>query len=204
MPQKITPWWEEHLGSSFEEAHEVQLHTLGNLTLTGWNTELSNAPFPEKQKIYQNSPLWLNKSVAVADRWDASAIEVRGRMLAEQALEVWPDIRPSGSRRSAEATGATPVALYVLGERFEVNTWQEVLKTTLEQVGELGDDVFAEIAASFGMITSTPNRLRRPKPLPNGYFYEAHLSAESIHKLCQQVSQSVGLKSSEWRVEMLD
>ena len=47
MPQTLTDWWKSHLGEDWEEEHEQLLHTLGNLTLTNYNPELSNRPYPE-------------------------------------------------------------------------------------------------------------------------------------------------------------
>jgi len=50
MPQTLSEWWQQHLGNDWEETHELFLHTIGNLTLTAYNTELSNDNFQTKQK----------------------------------------------------------------------------------------------------------------------------------------------------------
>ncbi|GAA8116620.1 hypothetical protein HpBT107_09280 [Helicobacter pylori] len=66
MPQKLTEEWEKDLGENFQEIHDKYLHTIGNLTLTGYNTEYSNKSFQEKQgmeKGFKNSPLRLNQSL---------------------------------------------------------------------------------------------------------------------------------------------
>ncbi|GAA8149697.1 DUF262 and DUF1524 domain-containing protein [Helicobacter pylori] len=66
MPQKLTEEWERDLGENFQEIHNKYLHTIGNLTLTGYNQEYSNKSFQEKQgmeKGFKNSPLRLNQGL---------------------------------------------------------------------------------------------------------------------------------------------
>lgn len=50
MPQRLNEWWKNHLGEDYEITHELLLHSLGNLTLTAYNSELSNDSFINKQK----------------------------------------------------------------------------------------------------------------------------------------------------------
>ena len=103
MPQTLSEEWQAELGEDWSETHETYLHTIGNLTLTGYNPELSNRSFREKQEMpggFRNSPLRLNRSLAQAERWNKIAIEDRAEMLAEKAREIWPyhgvsqEIRP--------------------------------------------------------------------------------------------------------------
>ncbi len=66
MPQTLTPEWERDLGENFQEIHNKYLHTIGNLTLTGYNQEYSNKSFQEKrdmEKGFKQSPLRLNQSL---------------------------------------------------------------------------------------------------------------------------------------------
>ena len=97
MPQTLTEEWRGELGENFQETHETYLHTLGNLTLTGYNPELSNRSFREKQDIkggFRDSPLRLNRSLAEAEVWNEDAIQERAEELAEKALQIW--IYPEG------------------------------------------------------------------------------------------------------------
>ncbi len=66
MPQKLTEQWEKDLGENFQEIHDKYLHTIGNLTLTGYNDKYSNKSFQEKQgmeKGFKDSPLRLNQGL---------------------------------------------------------------------------------------------------------------------------------------------
>ncbi|MFN3637070.1 MAG: DUF262 domain-containing protein [Chloroherpetonaceae bacterium] len=89
MPQTLTAWWQSHLGQNWEFVHEKYLDTLGNLTLTGYNPELSNADFAKKKSIYKNSHLELNAYFNDVETWRESDIALRGEVLAEKCLKIW-------------------------------------------------------------------------------------------------------------------
>ena len=92
MPQHPTEEWKADLGEDWREVHEKYLHTIGNLTLTAYNPELSNSTFKKKQEIpggFRVSPLYLNRSLAQAERWNENAILKRAKLLSEKALNIW-------------------------------------------------------------------------------------------------------------------
>lgn len=92
MPQSLTEAWQEELGENYSEIHYNFLHTIGNLTLTGYNIKYSNRPFNEKRDIdkgFRDSHLFLNKSLARAEQWNEDTIKARGTELAEKACKVW-------------------------------------------------------------------------------------------------------------------
>ena len=93
MPQTLSEQWKTELGENWEEVHEKHLHTIGNLTLTGYNSELGNHAFIDKQLMdggFLDSPLHLNRSLAEVEQWNEMAIVDRAEMLAEKAREIWP------------------------------------------------------------------------------------------------------------------
>jgi uncharacterized protein with ParB-like and HNH nuclease domain len=94
MPQNpdLSESWQRELGENWQEVQEKHLHTIGNLTLTGYNSKLSDRPFKEKQCIaggFRDSPLRMNQSLGRAERWNESAILARAEELAEKALKIW-------------------------------------------------------------------------------------------------------------------
>ncbi|RAL22069.1 DUF262 and DUF1524 domain-containing protein [Thermoflavimicrobium daqui] len=94
LPQnsRLSKEWQEMLGENWESIQKTYLHTIGNLTLTGYNSELSDRPFYEKQTIeggFKYSPLWLNRSLAKLEKWDEEEILRRAKTLAERAVEIW-------------------------------------------------------------------------------------------------------------------
>src|SRR6185437_2449903 len=97
MPRTPTDWWKQELGEDWEMTHEEWLDTVGNLTLTGYNPELSNSDFLTKKAILQESHVELNRHFVRLDGWDEQAIAARGEALADRALQVWPDFAPCDS-----------------------------------------------------------------------------------------------------------
>ena len=102
LPQNenISPKWQEELGKEWEAVKNEYLHTLGNLSLTGYNSELSDSSFKKKKNIepggFNGSPLFLNQSVKEASVWNKEAICKRALILAERACVVWhrPSLSP--------------------------------------------------------------------------------------------------------------
>jgi uncharacterized protein with ParB-like and HNH nuclease domain len=90
MPQTLTHGWKTTLGANYTTSHKKWLHTLGNLTLTGYNSELSNKPFEEKLKYFRYSNITLNQYFQNIDMWNEEAIKSRAEKLAEIAIKVWP------------------------------------------------------------------------------------------------------------------
>ena len=93
MPQDLTEDWQWDLGEHWGQTHERWLHTIGNLTLTGYNPEYRNLPFKEKRdmpkKGFRTSPLYLNERLAHTEIWDEANILARGAELVGRALKIW-------------------------------------------------------------------------------------------------------------------
>jgi uncharacterized protein with ParB-like and HNH nuclease domain len=205
MPQTLSEWWQQHLGNDWEETHELFLHTIGNLTLTAYNTELSNDNFQTKQETYRNSHLELNKYFDKSNSWTRTEIEQRADVLAKQALEIWAFFgqENSISTNIQEVTGTIPTGLRILGQRFNVESWRDVLQQTLNTIADLEPEKFEVIANNFPRYVSMDkNRFRAVRELNNGYFIEMNLSAQSIQKLCHQAMETIELTSEDWSIEV--
>lgn len=95
MPQNqhLSAAWKSDLGPEWERVQPTWLHTLGNLTLTGYNSEYSDRPFSEKRDMkggFKESPLRMNQGLGQLQRWDEDAIKARADQLADKAVGVWP------------------------------------------------------------------------------------------------------------------
>lgn len=89
---KVPAVWREELGQDWETVWETYRHTLGNLTLTGYNSEYSNRSFADKCGMnggFAQSPLRLNINLATEKAWNKEAIEGRASYLAAKAVSVW-------------------------------------------------------------------------------------------------------------------
>ncbi|MBE3099494.1 MAG: DUF262 domain-containing protein [Planctomycetes bacterium] len=97
--EKVPVEWRAELGSEWERVWGNYRHTLGNLTLTGYNSEYSDRPFTKKRDMeggLAKSPLRLNQGLGAVQQWTEAAITERGKRLAGQAVDVWvaPQVEP--------------------------------------------------------------------------------------------------------------
>lgn len=96
MPQSPGPEWLEGLHDAEDpdaeprDVHQAFVHRLGNLTLTGYNSDLSNAVFDQKRLTYLQSNFAMTRSVGEAGAWGPELIRERGRDLAKRATHIWP------------------------------------------------------------------------------------------------------------------
>ena len=93
MPQKLNDDWFEDLGDNAEEIHEKWLHKLGNLTITGYNSDMGNSSFEKKRDGrhgFKKSGIRMNQDLALLDSWGEDEIEKRHRDLLDLAVyEIW-------------------------------------------------------------------------------------------------------------------
>ncbi|WP_288732945.1 DUF262 and DUF1524 domain-containing protein [uncultured Parabacteroides sp.] len=94
MPQnpKLSVKWQKMLGENWQEIQKTYLHTLGNLTFTGYNSELSDNPFDIKKSMeggFDDSPLRLNRFMKNIDIWNEEMINRRAKELATIATSIW-------------------------------------------------------------------------------------------------------------------
>lgn len=94
IPQnpELSNEWQKMLGEDWKEVQSKYLHSLGNLTLTGYNSELSDKPFSQKKTMeggFNDSPIRLNDFLRKVDIWNAENIEARAKELAEKARQIW-------------------------------------------------------------------------------------------------------------------
>jgi uncharacterized protein with ParB-like and HNH nuclease domain/predicted transport protein len=113
LPQNepLSPEWQAELGSDWQRVQQEWLHTLGNLTLTGYNSEYSDRPFIYKRDQvtdkdghpvgFAHSPLRLNQGLAQVQHWNEAAIKARAHRLAAEAVKVWPAPRLAADVLSA-------------------------------------------------------------------------------------------------------
>jgi len=94
LPQNLdlSKEWQRMLGENWKEIQAQYLHSLGNLTLTGYNSELSDRSFNQKKLIeggFNDSPIRLNEFLRKSDVWDEEQIQIRARELAIKARQIW-------------------------------------------------------------------------------------------------------------------
>ena len=123
MPQNedLSAQWQADLGPDWQRVHEEFLHTLGNLTLTGYNSEYSDRPFAEKRDMkggFKMSPLRLNEGIGALQRWDERAIKARADNLANLASKVWAPVNLPEERLALHRTlpERGPISTYTIAD----------------------------------------------------------------------------------------
>lgn len=194
MPQTLTNDWKV----SVKNANDVQIKygdTIGNLTLTGYNSELSNKLFSEKSKMYQQSNITLTRELANEyDKWDACTIEDRAKKLSEEALKIWKfPIQVQAEEQSSVSgehfldedvniTGSKPKLLSIEDKDYKVDSWKKVLISFLDFVWEFDSQTFANLKRRevLKRLFSPADEIRNLGKLSNGEIVETNFSSETI------------------------
>ena len=204
MPQTPNDWWKEHLGEDWSITYDLFVHSLGNLTLTAYNSELSNSNFIAKRNEYKKSHLELNKYFEQCDEWKREDIETRAEYLASRIIEIWRYFGDESIEmtESNGLTGKIPKLLFMLGEEYPVKSWRDVLEITLNTIAEIEPDHFKEIMEQFPRLVGSDEKFfRSTRKLKNGTFVETNLSAKYIYSLCLRSIEIAGLSVQDWYVD---
>lgn len=90
MPRTLTDNWKNLIGDNYRDIHDKYVNTIGNLTLTGYNSELSNKSLEEKQEKYKDSKfLFLNKDILELKIWNENIIIERSKRLIKELLKYY-------------------------------------------------------------------------------------------------------------------
>lgn len=164
MPQNknVSTEWQNMLGEDWEAVKEKYLHTLGNLTLTGYNSELGDKPFDEKKELLSDTIthiVELYKDVKDKDIWNAAAMESRADRLSDVIIELFPIVGPDtviefNDPRYRLYTAADPQnATYksvnyfeLLGERITTDSFANMRKTVIRRLYEYDKSVIERLA----------------------------------------------------------
>ena len=151
MPQTLSPVWQKELGEKSQQIHEQWLHTLPNLTLTGYNSKYSNRPFKDKLDVengFKDSNLRLNQYVRECLKWTEDELTERQNHLSKKSLKLWyypttsyaPPVEETNEyllEDDFDFTGYTLVSYTLYDVESKVQSWKEmqidVVKYLLEQ-----------------------------------------------------------------------
>ena len=142
MPQNLSAKWKKALGDDWQRIHEQYLHTMANLTLTGYNSKYSNLTFLEKrdmEKGFKDSAFRLNNQLKLCNQWTEAELKDRQKRLLDIFMQLWPMPQTTfiPQQREAESaaldeedynfTGKSLQAYSIEGTRFPVKTWKKML-----------------------------------------------------------------------------
>ena len=141
LPQNgnLSAQWKSDLGAEWERIQKTWLHTLGNLTLTGYNPALSDRPFTEKRDMkggFAESPLRMDQGLAKLDHWTEDAIRWRAATLAGRAVGVWGSPSLPGDVLDAYRPKTESAAGYTIEHHLHLvsGPLREIFETFRKQV----------------------------------------------------------------------
>ncbi|WQW07269.1 DUF262 and DUF1524 domain-containing protein [Helicobacter pylori] len=180
MPQTLTEEWERDLGENFQAIHDKYLHTIGNLTLTGYNEEYSNNSFQEKrdmEKGFKQSPLRLNQSLKDLEVFGEEEIEKRANDLADWALKIWTypklDAETLEKYKSKKEKKAYDLSSYKFGSHSR--ELFDILSKEIKALDKRIDEKFNKMCISYKFDTNFVSIVVQTKDLKlylNMPFYE--------------------------------
>lgn len=203
LPQKENAAvWKTEVGADYSRVYEVYLHTLGNLTITGHNSELGTKPFNEKKKIIRDNSKAniLNREVLSAEKWNEALILNRAKVLSSILInkfnyfEIHSDVIESnelsfGVNSGIDFANTKPDGFLFVGEYTKVSSWVELLTKFINLAYDLETEMLSELAtknysipnAGNVYITNDKRKLRKEKQIDNsGIFFETNLSSNNI------------------------
>ena len=198
MPQTMTPEWERDLGPDHEQVHEKWLHRIANLTLTGYNSKLSNQPFSQKKEMeggFKQSGFRMNQSIAGLEQWGEAELEARNDELMDLALKIWPypetSYRPTERLQESftlddedvDSTGKQISKYSFKGIETRVNDWITMYYDVIRMLYHKDQTILTQIASGIGpnadlstYFTYKQELLRVPDELADGLWFERNIA----------------------------
>lgn len=221
LPQKENAAvWKKEIGEDYSKVYENYLHTLGNLTITGHNSELGTKSFNDKKDIIRENSkaVILNREVLSADTWNEKAILHRAEVLASLLIKQFNyedihsdsiDNNDSGFSLDSglNLTNTKPDSFTFVGEYTKVSSWAEVLAKFMSVAYELDTPLLSDLAARNYIIPNASNvyisndkrKMRKAKEIDrSGIFYESNLSANTIVSFIRDILLQMELEPDEF------
>lgn len=221
MPQTLSRQWRESLGKDADAIHDHWLNRMGNLTLTGYNSQYSNREFIVKRDCehgFKDSGLKLNRFVASCDTWGESQISERNEKLWQRFLSLWPMLsttfKPAIEERESHAldedytfTNRKIAAYTFQGARHAVKNWNDMMRGVLPTLYEIDPVSVREVVFS----GKFPSRYFSDSPLERGFevgpglwFDTGESTATKIDALNKLIGKITGVEPDELTFELYD
>lgn len=164
MPQNknLSMSWQKMLGENWQSVHEKYIHTLGNLTLTGYNSELGDKPFEKKKEKLEETITHiavLYSDVKDKSEWNSVNMEKRAKRLAEIILKLFPIEQPKTKieftdphyklytlANPDDATYKTVNYFEFLGERVNVSSFAEMVRSIAQILHDMDNSIIDDMA----------------------------------------------------------
>ena len=217
MPQTLNESWIQSLGGNYEQIWQQYLHTLPNLTLTGYNSKYSNIDFSSKKTIengFSQSPLLINQYIKNVKKWDKKALEDREKWWFGQIDKIWqiprqafrPDLDEEeiAFQEDIDLTGSVVKGVSILGEITECDTWSNVLAVVLEKLFMLDEHLYDYVTSDEFLhkyISADQKALRKPNIINRTpYYYETNTNTNLKKDIVNKLAEYLELEKADIKV----
>lgn len=197
LPQNenLSASWRAALGPEWERVQQTWLHKLGNLTLTGYNSEYSDRPFREKRDMtggFKESPLKLNAGLGQLEEWNEDAIKARTAKLADLAVGVWAAPKLPAEVLAAYRPKKSETPGYTIADhgRLLTGTMRPVFEAFRKEVQALDPCVAEEFLKHYVAYKAETNFVD-VYPRSTQLWLSVNIALEDIHDpkgLCKDIS----------------
>ena len=215
MPQTLNSEWRIELGSKFEQIHSEYINTIGNLTLTGYNPELSNKNFELKKRYYEESNIKMSREIANYDKWKDTEIKDRAEQLFEKAKRIWKLPQGYDNKNidnleygknyllgsNINITGKKPSKLIISSKEYSIKSWKELIEKLCLELYELESRILRELIynPSFkgkekDIVTQNKEKLRAPVKIDEDLYIESNLNSNAILNYANMIATEYELE----------
>ena len=215
MPQTLNSEWRIELGNKFEQIHFAYLNTIGNLTITGYNSELSNKSFKVKKERYKDSNIKICREIAKYDNWREIEIKNRAEKLFEKAKKFWKVPQGYDDKNiddleygknyllgsDINITGKKPSKLIILENEYSVKSWKELLEKLCIELYEIEPQLLKELIynPSFkgkekDIVAQNKEKLRVPLKIDEDLYIESNLNSNAILNYANMIATEYELE----------
>lgn len=200
MPQRLNSGWRLQVANA-DKVKEQYGGTIGNLTLTKYNQEMSNKLYGEKRDFYKDSNISLTRDIANEyNHWDKATIIERSQNLANELLAIFPmpDISEvefkdvTGDYNindSIDVTGKKPIKIAIDESEYTVDSWRQMLVSFLNDIWNKDSRSLEIVKGDEQLNNMLFNAQRAPAKLDNGMNIETNYSANVILAIIAKISE---------------
>ncbi|NFI95401.1 DUF262 domain-containing protein [Clostridium botulinum] len=218
MPQTLSLAWKNALGEGYNEVYSKYIGTIGNLTLTGYNSSLSNKSFIEKrdmEKGFKDSRLKLNKYLTEIDEWNEKVIKERANKLFDIASNIWKypisnySIEEENNNLFSlededDFTNSKVEKFIFRNESIKVRNWTELYENICSILYEINPIPFIRLTKKeFDQehlnkrFSTEDNGMRQPFKIESNVYLEKNLSTEAKLQTLRIIFDEYGIEYSE-------
>lgn len=225
MPQTLTMEWSRYIS---EEEHEQYLHTLGNLSVTGYNSELSNKSFTEKKQIIKeySKAVVLNSDVWDKDAWTINDIKDRGKRLSkiiadrysvetidDETIEFEYIKKVLLTDDLKTVTNRKLVSFYFDGSTYRQTIYASMLYDMIRLCDEKKPSVLEDLAKNdwsynatykHAHLSTDKSKMRWGWEVKDGIYMEANISAHSIMRFIKALIEEYGFSVDSFYACIVD